>query len=488
VAGRKILVDKRKIAFPLVVFLVALLVRLIPVLLSRNLGIGLDDMFQYDMLARSIVSGNGYRWYAQNDLYLVKNYIPFDLSTVDYDPRGILTSFRPPLYPAFLAIIYFFNGINPERFFTARLVQALMNAMLVPMTYFAARQVFPGRERVARWSAWALTFYPMMVIYPLSLATENLFFVLVLASFLALVKSGQDQRLRWFALSGLLIGLSALTRSVILPLAVVAALWAWLVVKNWKGALILLVTAVAVCIPWVVRNSLLHGRLMGIESSMGYNLYVGYHPKSTGTFQYGISLDLIPILDDGLRDKIGTEKALDFIKQNPMRVPELAVMRAGHFFGLERRALTYFYSNNFFGYIPAPVLFSLALLLLLPFVIVATSSVFGMFLSDWRKQEVLLLGLLLATYIAPHILLLAEDRFHLTIVPFLIVLAARFWDGGIKDLGSLYRGSARGKWLIAIACILVFLLLFNWSYELARDSNRLAQLLGPNGNLSGFPY
>jgi hypothetical protein len=58
----------RKISFPLFIFLVALVVRLIPVIMARDLGIGLDDMFQYDMLARSIVAGDGYRWYAQDDL------------------------------------------------------------------------------------------------------------------------------------------------------------------------------------------------------------------------------------------------------------------------------------------------------------------------------------------------------------------------------------------------------------------------------------
>ena len=51
--------------FPLRIFLVALILRLVPVVAMHNMGIGLDDMFQYDMLARSIVAGNGYRWYAQ---------------------------------------------------------------------------------------------------------------------------------------------------------------------------------------------------------------------------------------------------------------------------------------------------------------------------------------------------------------------------------------------------------------------------------------
>ena len=480
--------DNRKLPFPVLIFLVALVIRLIPVLLSRNLGIGLDDMFQYDMLARSIIAGEGYRWYAEDDLYLVQNYIPFDLTTVDYDPRGVVTSFRPPLYPAFLAIVYFFSGITPDRFFAARLVQVFLNAMLVPMTYFAARHVFPNHLRAAKWSAWAIALYPMMVIYPLSLATENLFFVLVLAFTLSLFKASEDGRLRWFFLSGCLIGLSALTRSVILPISVIAALWAWIALRNRKGAAVLLFAAIAVCLPWIARNSMLHDRLVGIESSLGYNLYVGYHPKSTGTFQYGISLDLIPMLDDGVRDQLGTAKAIEFIKSDPLRVLPLAVMRAGHFFGLERRALTYFYSNNFFGFIPTPGLLGASILLLLPFVILASSSVYGLVLADWRRNAVILLGLVLATYVLPHILLLAEDRFHLTIVPFLAILAARLWDGGVRDLKNLVRLSTTGKALVIIATSLVVLLVFNWGYELARDQDKLWLLFGPKGNRSGFPY
>jgi hypothetical protein len=480
--------NKLRISFPLLIFIVALVVRLIPVLLSRNLGIGLDDMFQYDMLARSIVTGNGYRWYAQSDLYLVKNYIPFDLSTVNYDPRGVLTSFRPPLYPAFLAILYFFTGITPERFFIARLFQAMLNALLAPMTYLAARQIFPKHQRAARWSAWAFVFYPMMVIYPHSLATENLFFVLVMAAFLVLLKAGRDQRIGWFALAGLLVALSALTRSVILPLGVVAGLWSWLALKNWKGAAVLLVTMVAVCLPWIVRNSMLHGRLVGIESSLGYNLYVGYHPKSTGTFQYGISLDLIPMLDDGLRDKIGTAKAIEFIREDPARVPVLAIMRLGHFFGLERRALTFFYSNNFFGHIATPLLFMLSAIFMLPFVLLSTSSMYGLILADWHRREVILMGLVLITYIVPHILLLAEDRFHLTVVPFIAILAARCWEGGIGELRQKFQSSSRGKWMIIIASVAVLLLFFNWGRELMVDYDKLTLLFSPKGNMTGFPY
>ncbi len=248
--------------FPIRIFLVALILRLIPVLAMRNMGIGLDDMFQYDMLARSIVAGNGYRWYAQEDLPLIQPLIQLDLTSTNYDPRGVPTSFRPPLYPAFLALIYLATGVGAGRFFIIRLVQTALGAALAPLTYALGRRFFKDRPRVAIIAAWVITIYPMLVIYPLSLATENLFFILVLASTLVLLKAADPtevlekketrrekplisffQRLwggiytsRWFILAGILFGLTAMTRSVALGMAGLAIGWIWFVLRLQKMA------------------------------------------------------------------------------------------------------------------------------------------------------------------------------------------------------------------------------------------------------------
>jgi len=548
------------LSFAARVFLAALLLRLVPVLLSYNLGIGLDDMFQYDMLARSLVAGNGYRWYAQEDLYLVQPFLHLDLSTVNYDPRGVLTSFRPPLYPAFLALIYFLTGTGAHRFFVARLVQAFVGAALAPLTYALARRLLstypprppfpfdklragPGREgdalslskwgsgglgpKAARIAAWVVACYPLLVIYPLSLATENLFFLLVLSSVLALLKAAESisnasdangqmarikndikhsrnslvvaylatiirairvniYRSRWFILAGILLGLLALTRSVSLLFAGLAVLWVWFALRQRKMAVVVFLGVMVVTLPWMARNSLLHHRLIGIETTLGYNLYVGYHPAGSGSFQYPQSLDLLSILDDGLRDQIGQQKAWEFIQADPARVPYLALRRLGSFFDLERRALTYFYSNNFFGYIPTPLLLTIAAIMLLPFVFVSISSAFGMVLIRWRA-ETLLAALFLIGHLIPHSLILSEDRFHLAYVPFLAIFAAQFWTGGWSALKVRWQART-GKIALILACIVVVLLFLNWGLELWRDAGTIAQLLGPLGNQTYFPY
>ncbi|MBI1856430.1 MAG: hypothetical protein HYR93_11295, partial [Chloroflexi bacterium] len=51
-------------------------------------------MFQYDMLARSLASGNGFRWYAPADLARIAPYLRLDIAALALDPRGMLTTFR----------------------------------------------------------------------------------------------------------------------------------------------------------------------------------------------------------------------------------------------------------------------------------------------------------------------------------------------------------------------------------------------------------
>src|SRR6185369_3062598 len=105
------------------------------------------------------------------------------------------------------------------------------------------------------------------------------------------------------------------------------------------------------------------------------------------------------------------------------------VRRLGYFFGLERRALTYFYASNFFGYIPFPFLLTLAILILAPFVIVACSAAFGLALMRWDRAT-LILPLMMAGYLLPHVFLLADDRLHFTLIAPLAILAAVCWTGG----------------------------------------------------------
>lgn len=479
-----------KNSFPVRIYLVALILRLIPVLLTRGLGIGLDDMFQYDMLARSLASGNGFRWYAQEDLKMLAPYVDFDLTTAKgYDPEfGLYTSFRAPLYPTFLAIVYFFSGTGFSRFFAARLAQVIfLGAPLAPLTYYAANHFSTGErsERIAKISAWIVACYPMLLVYPLGLGTENPFFVLLLSSFLFLLKTIERPTTFHFLLSGTCLALIALTRSVILPFAGLVIVY--LIYLHRKKALLVAVAFALVIAPWIIRNSLLHSKLTGIETSMGYNLYLGYYPQGNGSFIFGPSLDLLTIMDDAERDEVGTKQAIEFIKKQPERFIPLAINRLGFFFGLEKRVLMYFYGNNIIGSISKPLLLTIAAIMLLPFVFISVSAALGLSLLKWNSQLILLL-LLFVFYLLPHVFILSEDRFHLALIPFFAILAAQYWYGGIQAISARWRESNAGKWIVVFAILCVCLLFLNWGFELSRDAHKIVALLGPDGNKSYFPY
>ncbi len=449
-------------------------------------------MFQYDMLARSLASGLGFRWYAPADLARIAPYLHLDLATLHLDPRGMPTTFRAPLYPAFLAIIYYFNGINDGRFFAARLAQTVLGALLAPLTYLTAQHLssffFPPDakkdergKKTAEIAAWIVAVYPMLLIFPIALATENLFFLLVLAAVLAFLRAAEKPTAFNFLLSGFLLGLAALTRSIILAFGLLAILWIWFILKNRRGAILSLVALLVTITPWIIRNSLLAHKLTSIETSLGYNLYVGYSPQSTGTFTFGPSLDLMSILDDKTRDEVGTQKAIQFIEQDPARFPILAANRLGYFFDVEWRAFTYFYVNDFLGYIPPPLLILILVILGLPFVAVASSSAFGAARLPWHPQTILL-ALLFIGYLLPHVFILSEERFHLALIPFFAIVAANFWVNGFAAFKS------RPRILLWVALVVALLLVLNWSLEIYHDWPVISQMLGPNGNQLYLPY
>jgi hypothetical protein len=381
------------------------------------------------------------------------------------------------------------------RFFAARLANSLLLALLAPLTYFIALRLLSptpmsdgkSGDESACLAAWTVALYPILLLYPIAIATENLFFPLVLTSFLILLIAREKPTAGNFLLAGFLLGLTALTRSVILPFAVGAIFWIAASLKNKRGALLAALALTLTVLPWAVRNSLLHHRLTGLETSMGYNLYLGYYPGGSGTFLFGPSYDLLTVLDDSERDRIGTSKALEFIRDQPQRFLPLALNRLGYFFGLEKRAILYFYTNDVFGFIPFPSLLTILLLIVTPFVVVSISAAFGLACLRWNPQTSLLL-LLFIGYLLPHVLILSEDRFHLALVPFFAILAASAWKAGPQLLVTRWRESISSKLLILFIGIVIALLLLNWGLELSRDADKLAQFFSPFGNMARFAY
>lgn len=460
-------------------WLLALLPRIILVALFIHYPIALDDMFQYDMLARSLIENGTYRWYASDDVEALRPYLSqfLDLSEINPPPEGIATTHRAPGYPAFLAGLYLMTPLE-SRFAFVRLAQTAFTALLTPLVALLALKLRMGR-RIAVAAGIAMALYPILLFYPIALASENLFIPLVLLSFLALLKAKDARRLWPCLLAGFILGLAILTRSILWPFVLLAAAWLWRFGQTRaKGALLMLTVALGLSLPWAIRNSITLQRPTFIESSMGYNLFIGYHPEGNGGFISEIAIIPLTILEDGERDRYCTQAALSFIRADPAEAALRVARRAAFLVGMEDREMAFFYSNGFFGAIPQPWLALIYLWLILPWIAVGIGAILGLPSAPQRPAAWLMLALLVG-YALPHLLIIAEPRFHLAIIPVLIPFSAWGWSRP-REISKLIRRQADPSiWLARLAFIMLIGL---WVWYFAMNWARLLAILGPEGN------
>ncbi len=471
------------------VYLVALLPHLVIAILFRSYPIALDDMFQYDMLARSLASGQGYRWYASADVEVLRPYLKqfLDVDHLVTPPNGLLTTFRPPGYPFFLALVYRLAPFT-DRLPNARLAQAVLAALLAPAAALLGVRIGLTR-RQAIWSGLAVAGYPILLVYPVALASEDLFIPLVLFGILALLWAAEKPGVGRLAIAGGLLGLGILTRSVLAFFVPLAAWWLWRFAKKerqrWLPPLCLIAVVGVVCLPWAVRNSLIMKHPAFIESALNYQMYIGYHPEGDGGFVSSIAIRPLIILDDTQRDRFCSSQVIQFIRDNPGQAPVRFFRRAAFFLAAEDRELFYFYTNNFFGDIPQPWLGLLYLAIILPWFAVGLFAFLGLSVAPNRSLVWLALALV-AGYSLPHLLIIAEPRFHLALVPVLMPFAVWGFAHCREAMARLQnRWPSLSTWSLRFG--LLALVIF-WIWGFALHWNRIVSALGPGGNTMRFFY
>jgi hypothetical protein len=456
-------------------------------LIFYNAPIALDDMFQYDMLARSMLNGEGFRWFAREDLEPLRPAMEtFEiLADLETPEDGLVTTFRAPGYPTFLYVLYHFGSLQ-TRFGLARVVQAVLSSLMAPMVVLLAFRMGTGR-RVALVSGFAMAFYPLLSFYPVGLASENLFIPLVLLSFYALVRAADSTSFKATILAGLLLGAAMITRSIIAPFVLLASIWMGRFGQLGKrGPVLLLSLAFGICLPWAIRNSVIMGKPTFVETSLAYNLFVGYHPEGNGEFVSDVAVIPMTILDDVERNQFCMRSSLGFIRADPLEALVRVARRSAFFLGIEDREMTFFYSNNFLGVIPQPWLTGVYLLLVLPWIWTAIFAPYGVSQSPHRASAYLAMALF-AGYALPHVFVLSEPRFHLALVPIALPFAAHGWMQRRRLAILIFKHSTWGRETILARMGYVILLLL-WVWGFAIHWPRLLSVMGAGGNKIYLSY
>jgi 4-amino-4-deoxy-L-arabinose transferase-like glycosyltransferase len=216
-----------------------------------------SDQEEYDTYAWNLAQGRGYRG-----------------MSVDVTDRDHLTAYRPPGPSLVWAGLYVVFG---HRYDVVRLTHCLLGAATVAVVYGIGRRCFS--QSVGLLAAAAYAVYPTALLYATDLLSEPLGNLLLSGFILACL--GYAVRPTWgrAVFAGLLLGLTALTRSnavFLLPLYLVWALWQFRSrPKQMALALLILVVAGATLGPWTMRNYLVFHRFVPLSTLGGGALLQG---------------------------------------------------------------------------------------------------------------------------------------------------------------------------------------------------------------------
>jgi hypothetical protein len=292
-----------------------------------------QDDTSYSLLAASLLSGHGYSF--------DRPWYPFG------KPVGYPTAFWSFLYPAFVAGVYAVFGVHP---LAARLVGAVLGGILMPwLVYRLSRRLFPGRERVALLAAGCAACYAYFILYAARPLTETFYIVALLWSLERALALTERPAWGGAVLLGLALGLAALLRQSILPW--VPVLFAWLLWAGWRGVrntparlallpascLLLLATCIlALCIlPFTIRNYIVYGDFLLLNSNTGYAMYSAQHPFHGTRFEEHEAAPFpedLRALDEPAADRALMRRAMGFVLEEPGRYLLLSLSRVEDYF------------------------------------------------------------------------------------------------------------------------------------------------------------
>lgn len=336
------------------------------------------------------------------------------------DESGNPQGWWPVGYPALLAPFYRIFGASTR---VAHVVNAFLGALAVFGVFKLGRSLFG--ERAGRAAASIVAIYPTFVMYTTCIASENavlaglpwLLWLFVLAA-----RTGS-----WplTALSGVLLAAGAYVRAPTLFVAATLPLLALLFRRGWidaaaRGALVVAV-AVALLVPWGLRNQRAFGRFSLVSMNGSSNLWMGNHPGSNGGYApLPDEFEGVPLVVR--EDELGA-RAKRFIKEHPGQFAVLTVKRLW----LTLRSDTIAAEWNTRGMqqrfgrnvaVPAKMLCTAAYYLLWVGALSALVMRARRRLWGWQDWYLLALVGLLAF---PFVVIVGGNRYHLPMLPLLAI-------------------------------------------------------------------
>lgn len=374
----------------LLIFVAALMLRMLYLpQIAKELPI--SDEVGYDEAAMNLVSGKGYGMFGYR-------------------------SYQPPLYPSFLAVVYKLFGHD---YVMVKVIQMFLGSFGCILIYAIARLVF--NEKIGLISAFIYAAHDGLIFLSGHLLTENLFILLNLLFILLLLRFSKSESVFVLILSGISIGLCALTRTNVLVSVPFICLWFLIASKRWFFYSLVLILFIGLTIsPWTIRNYLIHHRFVLIASYTGESFYRFNYPNGMNVELERERMRFRELgLKEGEMNAYYFKRVFEYIRDNPK----------SYFFEFFIKKLnwnlkSFFFSNHIWFPCSRPGV-NIPYIPLISWRVLSLFSFMGILLSFrfWKKAS------LIYFYLFPQVVLIltlffAWTRFRLPLVPFFIIFAA----------------------------------------------------------------
>ena len=353
--------------------------------------------------------------------------------------------FMNPLYPYFLAAVYALLGAE---YWWVGVVQAVLGTGSCYLIYALGRKLW--RPQIGLLAAGMAAFYQPYVFYDGALLTAAPITFLNLAALYCLAHAQGAARWLWGA--GLLLGLSATARPMVLLFVAVVA--GWFVAqwgrRGWRqwGWVVVGCGLVVGVVAW--RNYYVGGEWLLTTSSAGMNFYVGNHPEASGIYA---QVDFLSSAEPDLERAAFIREAeartgraltpaqasrfwlaagLRFVAENPLAYLALQGRKLYMFWnGVEaQNNLSLYLARDF---VP-----------LLRWCVLGWGLVAPLAIAGWAaSRRSVLLDLYLASYLAACLLFFTSSEYRLPVVP-VVLLYAACW---MANVATWARGGARRRLL-----------------------------------------
>lgn len=188
------------------------------------------------------------------------------------------STFRPPGYPALVALIYKVAG---PHLLAVYILQALMLTTTFLFVHKIAVKITENEHVAALTLALCVVWFPFYG-FVTQILTEILAGLLIAAMIWGMYAAVEKTTLPRCVIVGLLIGVGALTKPIILPFAPIMAAVVLLNRREWRRnaapATVLCLTAALLVCPWTVRNYRVIHAFVPVATGSGLDFYWGNRP------------------------------------------------------------------------------------------------------------------------------------------------------------------------------------------------------------------